>query len=192
MAASIKNIQKIIRCFKRKTLMKKISREEIYNQDLIEVTQPEGTGCMWYSMYSLTGNEVFKQYENENSSDRFMIKVQEEGYFLWPLFAVPPSFYLQHDILHELLNFLKHKNYITVKIIISEVKKTKKEPNGIQHVVAAQFDITNGNGKLLDPVKGFFESLTWDGLLIRCPMIFEILVLDSGDPEDYASIPSHK
>jgi len=163
---------------------KKVSRTDLHKISIISSRQKDNTGCMWHSIYSLTQNIDFLNYQNDNSPFRFLLIVQYYGYLLWPLLAIPKKMPVKVEHWKELYKRC-NAHQVKLKLLVSTNMNASDE-----HVIAVEADFENDIMKLMDPKTGEFHQMDWESILCSdFRNVYEILVLDSGDLDDYRIIP---
>ena len=158
-----------------------IQRKQLHDVPIRHLRQSDpSTGCMYYSFSSLSGEKSLLKYQNDNSENRFMLRVQNLGYLLWPLYSnrfEVTKFNFWSKLFHYLEAIRKLKLILTVDT-----------PNGF-HTVAMEAHFVEDTFIVADPLAEklqYFSSKEFHHS--KYSNCYEVMVLDSGKLEDYKPI----
>jgi hypothetical protein len=117
-----------------------------------------------------------------------MLKVQEEGYLLWPLLKLPNDFKYYNIDWNRFYDYMRNKqsldNIPHFKLLISVIMYEKDD-----HMMAVEADFISNRITVSDPPLDKLFYYTWDEFMKKYEKIYEIMWLESGESEDYPIIP---
>jgi len=146
------------------------------------IQQAGAGGCIQHTFYALTGENEILAHQDEGSPQRFLLRAQDAGYLLWPLYCdrfaeAGPSFWnaLKKDCQDE----------TDVRLMVT-IKPTIRE-----HVFGVQANFKNGDMIVTDPGMQALLRFTFDQFLQHpdYPRALEVLCVDSGVIDDYNPLP---
>lgn len=169
-----------------------VTRAELFSNNIIATQQPPNTGCMWHSLYALTGNKEFLEYEIEGSPHRMMLKVYELGYLLWPLITLPYTFEIYDELWQNIFDHARNPQQLNpedkeLKLLLSMRIKT----SDVHHTIAVEGSFISDCFRISDPAKNNVITCKWKDIINiyqKNASIYEVLVLDSGNIEDYEEL----
>ena len=172
-----------------------INRKTLFENQIVPTLQPRGTGCMWHALYALTGNIEFLDHVKEGSAHFMMLKVYELGYLLWPLITLPYSIVINDELWLKVYKYCKEAQHKSagieeMKLLIS--MRMKDYPI-VHHTFAVQGSFKEDSFMLSDPVENNVAHYNWKRIKEKYRKnaeIYEVMVLDSGDKDDYPKLSS--
>lgn len=146
--------------------------------------QPAPEGCMYYSYAALTGDESLLQYSIESSVQKFLLRVAEKGYLLWPYYPYESQSKLSEGIWEHIQSKCRDSEDRRFLVSFFSPGTVHDRPD---HMIAVHANFRDDVFNVYDPGKQdkqIFNLVELDSMpLYGTPE--EIFVLDSGDEQDY-------
>ncbi len=158
-----------------------VSRKQLHDVSIQHCQQPDPTtGCMYFSYAALTGDRSLLKYQNDNSANRFLLRVQEAGYLLWPLYANRFEV-CSLQFWKMLTSYLKSIHVVKLIATIDN--------EGQFHTVGIEAHFSEDTLIVSDPLeKQLVHFSKQEFVTSKYANAYEINVLDSGDIQDYHPI----
>jgi hypothetical protein len=157
-----------------------VSRQQLRTHQIRHSQQQPGVGCIQHSFYALTGAGEILQHQHDGSEYRFMLRAQQAGYLLWPLYCnqfTPADHPFWRSLRDKAVNGpqCEYRLLVTIK------------PGPRQHVFGMAADFHRDTLVISDPGHNALATMTFEEFLRHhhYPHALEVLCVDSGEINDY-------